>query len=133
MRQLNVTVKDKNTIILAEDGKAGDYINLAELTNVDFSQIEDLIDKGQDKVYEKKLAEFKQLMLTQKEAALSQQKDEYRLAMVKKEKELETLRFELNEKHQSEVAKLNEKISNYDSAKNTCANRNYEDSRQNYR
>ena len=84
MRQLNVTVKDKNTIILAEDGKAGDYINLAELTNVDFSQIEDLIDKGQDKVYEKKLAEFKQLMLTQKEAALSQQKDEYRLAMVKK-------------------------------------------------
>ena len=117
MRQLNVTVKDKNTIILAEDGKVGDYINLAELTNVDFSQIEDLIDKGQDKVYEKKLAEFKQLMLTQKEAALSQQEDEYRLAMVKKEKELEALKFELNEKHQTEVAKLNEKISNYDSVK----------------
>ena len=77
MKQLNVTVRDKNTIILAEDGKAGDYINLAELANVDCSQIEDLIEKGQDKVYEKKLNEFKELMLTQKNAELNQQKDEY--------------------------------------------------------
>ena len=107
MRQLNVTVKDKNTIILAEDGKAGDYINLAELANVDFTQIEDLIEKGKDKVYEKKLAEFKEYLSSQKEAALNQQKDEYRIAMVKKDKEYE-----------SEIAKLNEKISNFDSAKN---------------
>ena len=107
MRQLNVTVKDKNTIILAEDGKAGDYINLAELANVDFTQIEDLIEKGKDKVYEKKLAEFKEYLSSQKEAALNQQKDEYRIAMVKKDKE-----------HESEIAKLNEKISNFDSAKN---------------
>ena len=106
MKQLNVTVKDKNTIILAEDGKAGDYINLAELANVDCSQIEDLIEKGQDKVYEKKLAEFKQLVLTQKEAELNQQKDEYRLSMVEKEKE-----------HQAEIAKLNETISNYNATK----------------
>ena len=87
VKQLKVLVKDKNTLLLQEDGKAGDYINLAELANVDCSQIEDLIEKGQDKVYEKKLAEFKQLVLTQKEAELNQQKDEYRLSMVEKEKE----------------------------------------------
>lgn len=106
MKQLNVTVRDKNTIILAEDGKAGDYINLAELANVDCSQIEELIEKGQDKVYEKKLNEFKELMLTQKNAELNQQKDEYHLSIAEKDKI-----------HQAEIAKLNETISNYNAIK----------------
>ena len=44
MKQLEVIVKDKNTLILSEDGEKGDLINLAELTNVDLTAIEEAID-----------------------------------------------------------------------------------------
>lgn len=117
MKQLNVIVKDKNTLVLSEEGKIGDYINLSELANVDCSQIEDLIDKAQDEVYSKKLNEYKQLVETQKKAELNQQKDQYRLALAEKEKELQVLKLNLEQNHQKEIAKLNEKISNYDSTK----------------
>lgn len=117
MKQLNVTVKNKNTLILAENGHEGDYINLSELANVDCSQIEDLILKAQDKVYQKKLNEYEQLMNTKKQAELNQQRDEFRLLMAEKEKELQVLKLNLEQQHQTEIAKLNETISNYDSAK----------------
>ena len=42
MKQLKVLVKDKNTLLLQEDGMAGDYINLNELTNVDLSNIKEI-------------------------------------------------------------------------------------------
>ena len=50
MKQLQVIVKDKNTLILSEDGEKGDLINLAELTNVDLTAIEEAIDSGREEV-----------------------------------------------------------------------------------
>ena len=54
MKQLEVIVKDKNTLILSEDGEKGYLINLAELTNVDLTAIEEAIDSGREEVYQKK-------------------------------------------------------------------------------
>ena len=59
MKKLNVIVKEKSLLELAEDGKKGDLIDLEELTQVDSSYLETLIASGKDKVYEDKISEFK--------------------------------------------------------------------------
>ena len=38
-RKVEAMIKDKTTIVLAEDASRGDYIYLANLTNVDLSNI----------------------------------------------------------------------------------------------
>lgn len=59
MKKINVIVKDKTVLELAEDASKGDIIDLKELTQLDSSYIEAIIDSGKDKVYEAKLEELK--------------------------------------------------------------------------
>lgn len=60
MKKLKVIVKDKSLLELDEDAKKGDLIDLNELTQVDSSYIENIIESGKDKVYEAKLNELRQ-------------------------------------------------------------------------
>lgn len=62
MKKIQVIVRDKNTLVLEEDAVCGDYIDLTDISNVDFKQIEHAVLVGQDAVYNKKLAEYKQMM-----------------------------------------------------------------------
>ena len=99
MKQLQVIVKDKNTLILSEDGEKGDLINLAELTNVDLTAIEEAIDSGREEVYQKKLHELEMVLKQERENSL------------------EIQRLELSRKYDAEVNTLKETISNYDANK----------------
>ena len=60
MKKLNVIVKDKNTLILNEDGLKGDIIDLLDLKSIDSSNIESLINDGKDKIYNEKLEAYKE-------------------------------------------------------------------------
>ena len=99
MKQLEVIVKDKNTLILSEDGEKGDLINLAELTNVDLTAIEEAIDSGREEVYQKKLHELEMVLKQERENSL------------------EIQRLELSRKYDAEVNTLKETISNYNANK----------------
>ena len=99
MKQLQVIVKDKNTLILSEDGMKGDQINLAELANVDLTAIEEVIDVGRDQVYLKNINELKLIMQQEHNQSL------------------EIQRLDLMRKHNEEVNTLKETISNYDANK----------------
>ena len=99
MKQLQVIVKDKNTLILSEDGEKGDLINLAELTNVDLTAIEEAIDSGREEVYQKKLHELEMVLKQERENSL------------------EIQRLELSRKYDAEVNTLKETISNYNANK----------------
>ena len=99
MKQLEVIVKDKNTLILSEDGEKGDLINLAELTNVDLTAIEEAIDSGREEVYQKKLHELEMVLKQERENSL------------------EIQRLELSKKYDAEVNTLKETISNYNANK----------------
>ena len=99
MKQLQVIVKDKNTLILSEDGEKGDLINLAELTNVDLTAIEEAIDSGREEVYQKKLHELEMVLKQERENSL------------------EIQRLELSRKYDDEVNTLKETISNYNANK----------------
>lgn len=62
MKKIKVMVKDKNTLVLLEDANCDDLIDLSELNELDYSQIESLIEKGKDSVYLKKLEEYKKII-----------------------------------------------------------------------
>lgn len=99
MKQLQVIVKDKNTLVLLENGQKDDQINLAELANVDLTAIEEAINSGREQIFQKKLAELKVTLEQERKQAL------------------EIQRLELSKAHVVEVKKLEETISTYDISK----------------
>lgn len=123
MKKIEVIVKDRNTLVLNEDASKGDYIDLSDLSNVDFSQIEESIKKGQDKVYNDELTKFKQsleashnLSLAELKAKNEQEKQQLKNQLDKIKNELETNyikeKSELIIKHTQDIQKLNNEITN---------------------
>ena len=74
MKQLQVIVKDKNTLVLLENGQKDDQINLAELANVDLTAIEEAINSGREQIFQKKLAELKVTLEQERKQALEIQR-----------------------------------------------------------
>ena len=62
MKKVDVLVRDKNTIVLNEFAEPGDYIDLTQISNLELSYIEHLIEVGKDEVYNKKLNEYQKSM-----------------------------------------------------------------------
>ena len=107
MKKIEVIVKDKNTLVLQENGEKGDYIDLTSLSSIDFTLIEELINEGRDKVYEKKLEEANKNIKEQFDVQLSHQKTEHEnvlkieLANIEKQKDQEISKLK------GEIDKLN--------------------------
>lgn len=99
MKQLQVIVKDKNTLVLLEDGQKDDQINLADLANVDLTAIEEAINSGREQIFQKKLNELR--------ATLEQERTQA----------LEIQKLELSKTHVGEVQKLEEVVSTYEANK----------------
>ena len=97
MKKLDVTLSNKNTIVLNENAVAGDYIDLSTISNLDLTNIERLIDEGKDSIFNKKINEY------QEQARKLQIEAEKRLKM---ELESEHLKI-LNEKELSYQELLN--------------------------
>ena len=97
MKKLDVTVSNKNTIVLNENAVVGDYIDLSTISNLDLTNIERLIDEGKDSIFNKKINEY------QEQARKLQIEAEKRLKM---ELESEHLKI-LNEKELSYQELLN--------------------------
>lgn len=55
MKKIKFTVKDKTTLVLEENATAGDILDLANLTAIDASGIENSIAQGKEKLYNEKL------------------------------------------------------------------------------
>ena len=52
---IKVSIKDKNTLVLLENGNIGDEIDLREIQNVDLSSIEKKLKESKDEIYQKML------------------------------------------------------------------------------
>ncbi len=93
MKFIQVSIKDKNTLVLEEDGAKGDYIDLTSVTSFDSSELEKSLEEGKDLYYKKKLEEVKN-NLNEKHAL-----------------ELKALEKDLEAKNKDQINSLNEKIS----------------------
>lgn len=108
MKKINVIVKDKNTLVLSEDGKKDDYIDLSDLSTIDTTNILNLIDEGKDKVYAEKLNEYKRNLDLEKENLLIQTKSEYQ----KKIDDLNNLLLQNKESNEASLVLQKETLSN---------------------
>ena len=114
-------VKDKTTLVLLQDAKNGDVIDLNDLNEIDYAQIEELIDNGKDSVYLKKLEEFKkvidlenQKVVNDKVNELTKIIDSLKNEIVSKEKEnqliLKSKESEIEKKYLDKINSLQKEI-----------------------
>lgn len=121
MKKINVYVKDRNTLILDEDAKQGDYIDLSSLSNVDYSSIEALINDGADKLYNQKLAEYKAKLDAENKSKMISLEAEYKEKLAQlnnkldtfeqlKKNDLDLLKAKLESESDKEILELNNKL-----------------------
>ena len=118
MKKIEVFIKDKNTLVLKENAYEGDYIDLSSLNSVDLINIEEQINNAKDLVYQKKLNEFKDNLLKNKEHELNdlrKQKD-YEINQIISKHNLE--KEQLNSSKDLEIIKLKQEINNLNNLMN---------------
>ncbi len=96
MKEIKVIVDGRNTLRLAEDGKAGDIIRLDSITNVDIGFLNDLINKESERLLQERIAKAV--------------KDNETVLRAKIERENEEAKKEEDKKHQEELEKLRSQI-----------------------
>lgn len=123
MKKLDVIIKDKNTLILAENGQEGDYIDLTSLSTIDQAQLESAIALETDKVYNNKLAAQRSLDKLENEQKLSEMKEQYTMQIselnneLKNEKsklsvELNIQKSKLESEYNKQISQLNNELEN---------------------
>lgn len=130
MKQIKVIVRDRNTLVLDEAAEKGDYISLSELNEVDYSEIESVIEQGKDSVYNKKLAEYRHTLDLENNEKINQNKNQYEkiisdlkheIDLLGKEKEskLKEKENEIENKFKEEINKLSNKINELEKTKSS--------------
>ena len=99
MKKIEVIIKDKKTLELLEDASKGDIIDLEEINNIDYTNIQMIIEKGKDDVYNKRFDEYKNNLDKQKE-------NELKVLEENNKKNLELKILEISSKYNDEIQKL---------------------------
>ena len=99
MKKIEVIIKDKKTLELLEDASKGDIIDLEEINNIDYTNIQMIIEKGKDDVYNKRFDEYKNNLDKQKE-------NELKVLEENNKKNLELKILEISSKYNEEIQKL---------------------------
>lgn len=114
MSKIKVLVQDKNTLILEEDAKKGDSIDLTDLSSVDTSNLEALINNEKDSIYRNRIAEVKKSELERMNLELQKQRAEMESeaskALGEKDLKIKELTQRLEAIKQEEALKKQEEI-----------------------
>ena len=113
MKKIKVIVKDKTILELAEDAKKGDLIDLSEITEVDDSYLEEIIDSGRDRVYQAKLQEFKKTLDAQNQVKITEITKEKENLKIEYDSKLKLQQQELKNGFDEELNKANNQITDY--------------------
>ena len=117
MKKLNVIVREKTVLELAEDGFKGDLIDLKEVTKVDTSYLESIIETGKDKVYLSKLEDVKKALNAEHNAQITQLEANIELLKKENESNLKIKESEMQKQYDAEMTELKKKIEVLESTK----------------
>ena len=123
--KIKVIVRDKNTLILDQDAKKGDIIDLTDLQKVDDTLLLKLIEENKDAVYNKKLNDIKNDLILKYEEKL---KSEVVVSNTNIEKEKDKIINDLKEKIyklETENKNINENLNNKLSTKEIELNKQF--------
>ena len=104
MAIIKVSIKNRDTLVLEEDAKKGDEIDLKTLFKIDNSYIEKVIEENKKELIDKKVNELKIKI----ESDYKIRETEF---LLKQQKENQTYKSELEINHKKEINDLNNKIS----------------------
>ena len=110
MKKVNVIVKDKTLLELAEDANKGDLIDLKELVEVDTTYLDLIIESGKDKVYESKLEEVKKTLIAENKLELNRLNNIIESLKKDNEKSLVIKEQEVSKKYNDTINELKEKL-----------------------
>ena len=96
MKKINVIIKDQYTLVLQEDAKSGDYIDLQSLQTVDTKGIIELISQNKDAVYNKQLEAKEQTLKLEKDKAVKDAQFENQKVINELKLQIETLKSKLD-------------------------------------
>ena len=111
MKKINVIVKDKTLLELAEDASKGDLIDLKEVATVDTSYLDMLIESGQDKHYESKLNDVKKALNAENELKIQELKAQIESINKQHDSELKLKAQEIDKSYSDRIASLNNQIT----------------------
>ncbi len=106
MKKIKFTVKDKTTLVLDENAEAGDILDLANLTAIDASGIENSIAQGKEKLYNEKLKNEREKFDLEKEQLLQKANADYQQEKLKIENKNQQKLIHLEASLKDEIAKL---------------------------
>ncbi|MCQ2088921.1 MAG: DUF2130 domain-containing protein [Fibrobacter sp.] len=106
MKKIKFTVKDKTTLVLDENAEAGDILDLANLTAIDASGIENSIAQGKEKLYNEKLKNEREKFDLEKEQLLQKANADYQQEKLKIENKNQQKLIQLEASLKDEIAKL---------------------------
>ncbi len=110
MKKINVIVKEKTILELADDALKGDIIDLKELAQVDTSYIDSIIESGKDRVYQSKLEDVKKVLSAENQMSINKLQDEIKLLKQQNENDIKLKEKEVGSKYQETINELNNKI-----------------------
>lgn len=110
MKKVNVIVKEKTILELAEDANKGDVVDLKELVQVDTSYIDSIIESGKDKIYESKLEDVKKAMVAENKIEINRLLEEIRLLKTQAANDVKLKEKEVDSKYQKIVNELSNTI-----------------------
>ncbi|MBQ9899846.1 MAG: DUF2130 domain-containing protein [Acholeplasmatales bacterium] len=110
MKKVNVIVKDKTLLELAEDANKGDLIDLKELVEVDTTYLDLIIESGKDKVYESKLEEVKKTLIAENKLELNRLNNIIESLKKDNEKSLVIKEQEVSKKYNDTINELKEQL-----------------------
>ena len=129
MSEIKVSIRDQKTLVLEEDGKKGDTIDLAKITSIDNTFLSSLIEKEMDtkiknlinenlKNKENELKAFYSNELNKKEIEINELKNKINLLDSSKESEI---KIKENEIKESLRKQFEDKITSLNSEKETIS------------
>ena len=110
MKKINVIVKEKTILELAEDALKGDVIDLNELVQVDTSYIDSIIESGKDKVYQSKLEDVKKALMAENLIVINKLQDEIKLLKQQAENDLKLKEKEVVARYQETINELTKNL-----------------------
>lgn len=108
---LKVSIRNKNILILEENGKIGDEIDLRDIQNLDLTEIEAKINEGRDEVYKKKLDDALSKYNIEKKNEINNAKAPLEKRIIELESEKKLQKIELDNKKDQEINELKEKYN----------------------
>lgn len=118
MKKIKVVVIDKHILELAEDSQKGDQIDLYELTKIDTSFIEDVIEKGKDEVYNNKINEYRKVIQSENKVEINKLLSEIEILKKEYENNFLVKAQELEKKYQEKLNMLQQEITKLESENN---------------